>query len=757
MALTEKLQFHAATDVGRKRSHNEDNYLVDSDLGLFIVADGMGGHAAGEVASAVAVRTVHEVVKKHADLLQDRATHGPRSEVSVREILSMLELSIQTASQRIHSEAQQDKKKRGMGTTCSVLLVVDSYAYVAHVGDSRIYLQRGDYMHQITEDHTVANELLRLGMVSPDQLAKVPRKNAITRAVGVYQHAEVDTLTLEVVPKDRFLLCSDGLHGYFDDTGEDLRSYLAEEDGEVVVNKLVAFANEHGGKDNITGVLVQLGSGDNSDSVRARRVEMKREMLAGLPLFSRLSERELLHVMQVADVYQYEAGEHIVRQGERGDQMFVMLQGRLKVASGPTTLIELGPGEHFGEMALIRNMPRSADVVAMVPSEVVCIRRSDFFDIIRSEPHIAVKLLWQFLGVLAHRLEQTSTDLSKARAQLGIQAPSPTWIDEEPSLDPFTAAPVAAALSAMGIDLGGRPSPPPEEPVVAQRVDAPPLGAAPEMAQRIEDAPSFDSAGGGPSPLVGGPLATGPQATGPQATGPQAVSPQATSPLATGPLATSPLATSPLATSPLATSPLATGPIAAGSTPAKPKEFDSRTTRPRTKLEKTTKRRTLKMNRDAITIPDPAALGGNSAFNGKSTLPSATGPRGRSETLKSVDGASQPAGRADFAPTQPAPDSHDVPEASPSAAGGASAQSDSKTTRPDGEMRLARESAMGEDGRRTIKVNPSAADMDEFRPTKVTIPLEPPDSLKSELDQLRKEFRERLKKSREARGRKDSD
>src|SRR5690606_39176773 len=153
------------TDAGRKRKHNEDNFLVDAELRLFVVADGMGGHAAGEVASAIAVRTVHEVVRARRDLLQDRDAYGPRSEVSQREILGLLEFAVQDASRRINADARTDARKRGMGTTVSALLLLESSAYVAHVGDSRVYLVRDDASHQITEDHTIANELVRLGIV----------------------------------------------------------------------------------------------------------------------------------------------------------------------------------------------------------------------------------------------------------------------------------------------------------------------------------------------------------------------------------------------------------------------------------------------------------------------------------------------------------------------------------------------------------------------------------------------------------------
>ncbi|MEM6788804.1 MAG: cyclic nucleotide-binding domain-containing protein [Myxococcota bacterium] len=444
MAVTLNPKCFAATHQGRKRAHNEDSYLADAELGVFAVADGMGGHQAGEVASALAVRTVHEVLQQNRALLEPAEVAGPRSEVSRRDVLGLLEWAVQEASRRIHAQAQRDEAKRGMGTTLSVVVLLDAHAYVAHVGDSRVYLLRGDRVEQITDDHTIGNELVRLGVVARDQLHAVPRRNAITRAVGIYEHVEVDTLTLEVLPHDQFVLASDGLTGYLDATQENLAAWAKPGDGQQVVHQLVGFANDCGGKDNITAVLVRLGRGGLRDSARAKQLELKREMLQAMPLFSRLAERELRRVMHVAEVVAFAPGEVVMRQGEAGDRMFVCLDGRLQVFSHQTAVGELQRGEHFGEMSLVRNLPRSATVKATVPSQLIAIARDDFFELIREEPRVAVKLLWQFLGVLAHRLDRTSQDLSLAReAGLGTRQ---QWIDDEPSLDPFATPPSSSYL-----------------------------------------------------------------------------------------------------------------------------------------------------------------------------------------------------------------------------------------------------------------------------------------------------------------------
>ncbi len=420
MPSSDTIQFYAATDVGRVRDHNEDNFLVDKKLALSIVADGMGGHAAGEVASALAVRIIHEEVKKHREVIDKYDDEGVSARVGSKEILGLLEMAVQRACARINDEAKADTNKRGMGTTLSSLLIVGSYGFIAHVGDSRIYLLRDGNVQQVTEDHTVFNELIKRGKLTREQIDKVAQKNAITRAVGVYERVEVDTLTIEVLPGDQFLLASDGLHGYIAHTAE-LEPYFEEEDGDVAARELIDLANRKGGKDNITAVIVRLGKGDEKDDSRARRLQLKRELLSKMPLFARLNEREMLRIMQVAEVVSYEPGEVVVQEGDRGDELFIVLAGEVRISRGETVLNDFGPGEHFGEMALIRAVPRSATVTASEPSQLIVLHRSDFFEILRKESELAVKLLWQFLGVLADRLDQTSRDLTSARDELAAE------------------------------------------------------------------------------------------------------------------------------------------------------------------------------------------------------------------------------------------------------------------------------------------------------------------------------------------------
>jgi serine/threonine protein phosphatase PrpC len=419
---TSEIQFAALTDVGRVREHNEDNFLVDKKLGLFVVCDGMGGHAAGEVASALAVRTLHEEIKKEADLIDDyaKASKGA-AKVTRRDILNMLEFAVNRASNRVHSEAAKDSKKRGMGTTLVCLLVIGKEAFIIYVGDSRIYVLRDGLLEQLTEDHTVYNELIKRKKMPREQVEQLAQKNAITRAVGVYEHVEPDTLVLDLTAGDRFLLCSDGLCGYFEEDLDGLGKRLANPDADAAAKSLIEAANAQGGKDNITAVIVTVGDVTERDEMRAKQLQLKREILARMPLFRPLNDREILRVLQVTDVSIYRSGETIITEGDKGEELYIVLTGHAKVMRNGAELATLSAGDHFGEMALVRSQPRSATVLSDGTSELMVIRRTEFFEILRKEHQLAVKLLWQFLGVLADRLADTSRELGAAKEELAAE------------------------------------------------------------------------------------------------------------------------------------------------------------------------------------------------------------------------------------------------------------------------------------------------------------------------------------------------
>ncbi len=413
-----ELTFAAATDVGRQRTHNEDNFLIDKKLRLFLVADGMGGHAAGEVASSIAVHEIRDAVYGNRDLIERYRADG--AGVQALEILQMLEHAVQAACSTVFNRAQSEQEKRGMGTTASVLLIAGApdhlRGFIAHVGDSRIYLARQQQCHQLTEDHSLMNELVRRGKLKRDQVESSPYKqfkNAVTRAVGVYASVEVDTFDFDILPGDRFLLSTDGLYAYLDE--ETLPGLLGDGDVKEVPRKLIDAANEGGGHDNITGVVIRVGDGTStSTQPKLGEASLKLDALKAMQMFRYLSYRELVRVANSTTVAEHGESEQVFAEGDPGDSMYVVMSGEVKLSKAGVSVATLTKGQHFGEMALIDRSTRSLTATAAEPTMLVVIKRKDFYEIIKKEPELATKLLWSFVQVLGARLRKTTSDLSDA-------------------------------------------------------------------------------------------------------------------------------------------------------------------------------------------------------------------------------------------------------------------------------------------------------------------------------------------------------
>ncbi len=413
-----ELTFAAATDVGRTRTHNEDNFLIDKKLRLFLVADGMGGHAAGEVASSIAVHEIRDAVNNNRDLIDRYRVDHPG--VQAYEILQVLEHAIQAACGAVHSRAQLEPDKRGMGTTATVLLVAGGgdqlRGFIAHVGDSRVYLARQNQCHVLTEDHSLMNELVRRGKLNREQIESSPYKqykNAVTRAVGVYGSVEVDTFDFDILPGDRFLLCSDGMYAYVDE--DELPKQLADGEVKEVPKRMVDLANKGGGHDNITAVVIRVGDTTSTElAPRNTEVSLKLEVLKGMQMFRYLSYKELVRVSNIAEMIELKPDQVVFSAGQPGDAMYVVLSGCVRLSKNNTTVTELGRGHHFGEMALVDRSVRSLTATARETTRLVVIHRKEFYEIIKREPASAVKMLWSFVQVLGTRLRKTTNDLSDA-------------------------------------------------------------------------------------------------------------------------------------------------------------------------------------------------------------------------------------------------------------------------------------------------------------------------------------------------------
>lgn len=242
-----QFEVYAQTDVGLKRDINQDAILVDHDLNLFIVADGMGGHKGGEVASALAVETVQEMIARRAA--------DPK--LSSRKILAE---AYREASTRIHNKSTNESPElMGMGTTMVLFWEHRGRIYLGNVGDSRAYLYSKPHFWQLTEDHSLINEQVRAGVISEEDAPHVVGRNVITRSVGFERDVIVDVLERDLVPGDTYLLCSDGLSGLV--SSERIAALLTQNSPEETVAKCIKEAKSAGGDDNISVIVIRPRNG----------------------------------------------------------------------------------------------------------------------------------------------------------------------------------------------------------------------------------------------------------------------------------------------------------------------------------------------------------------------------------------------------------------------------------------------------------------------------------------------------------------
>ena len=246
MAASVKYSFAGRTDVGVIRSGNEDNFLLLPDDGVFIVADGMGGHAAGEVASEMAVKIIGQGVAGMAGQADD-------------EVADQIRRAIQEANSQIFNRTLTETEKRGMGTTATCMVVNGQHYLIGHVGDSRAYLFRDHRLVQLTKDHSYVQEQVDAGYLTPEQARTHPYSNVITRCVGANAEVVPDIYLGTLRANDVYLLASDGLTGMLED--HELNAVLeAETEPATIVETMIAEANRRGGLDNITSIILRVES-----------------------------------------------------------------------------------------------------------------------------------------------------------------------------------------------------------------------------------------------------------------------------------------------------------------------------------------------------------------------------------------------------------------------------------------------------------------------------------------------------------------
>ena len=268
MSLRGKINLSEITDVGKVRDHNEDAIGSNADIGLMVLADGMGGYNAGEVASGIAVQTITELASEGA-LREERNDIDPTSGMMRQTIV--LRDAIARANKIIFQTPQSQTHCEGMGTTLVAAMFYDNRVSIAHVGDSRAYRLRGGNFEQLTMDHSLLQELVDRGFYSEEEAQRSTNRNYVTRALGVEPSVDVEVQEFEVLPDDVYLLCSDGLPDMVEDEDIHLTIRTFNASLDVVGQQLVQLTNDHGGRDNVSIMLAQI-----IDSFAAKRGLMER-------------------------------------------------------------------------------------------------------------------------------------------------------------------------------------------------------------------------------------------------------------------------------------------------------------------------------------------------------------------------------------------------------------------------------------------------------------------------------------------------
>jgi len=392
----------ALSDRGLRREGNEDHYLIDESLGLHIVCDGMGGHAAGEIAAARAIEFAAKHVARHRSVIES-AKETPDG---YYRVLRVAEEAVQHASQKVHHLSHSSPEFAGMGTTLTMLMIVDDKAVMAHVGDSRLYLLRDSELHQLSTDHTLANEMYLAGGLTGAQAARSRFQHVLTRSVGQQEFVAVETLLFDLLSGDRFLICSDGLSNYFRET-EPVTQFLKDNDILRQLHRLIDFAKQAGGADNITAVVVEtLTDSDGEPSIDTQR---KIEMLQSTFLCRRLTVRRLMHLLSIASTIHCAGGRELIAPGQQFAGFSLVLRGSI-VSEDDDLGYEYGPGDCFGETALVAPAKATSVLKSAEASQILFIQRNKFNKLTRRLPRLG--------NVLLHNLSRhLSKKVAAAEAQ----------------------------------------------------------------------------------------------------------------------------------------------------------------------------------------------------------------------------------------------------------------------------------------------------------------------------------------------------
>ena len=406
------------TDKGLVRKNNEDSLLEVPELGLFAVADGMGGEMFGEVASETAINALRDFVTENRAVIDTFKMNS--SSENKAQVLDMLADALRTANAKVFKEAETRKVGGKMGTTLTALLVIDNTGFMVHVGDSRLYMIRATEVKQISTDHTLINDYRRqFGDYSGIFDAKF--SGILTKAVGIQEYVEPEKLTFAILPEDKYLICSDGLYNGLEcdipDFGDVLDTPFEEPQKEKerlkeAMRRLADIVYKNGAPDNVSMILVSAFSLDEGEVTGTKEFIKKFDKIRSIELFKDLEYRELLVVMAQVEMRTYNKYDVISKTAAADRELFIILDGKVSALKGSKLLKTFHSGDHLGDVQFLSGEMPNYNLILDKTTSFLVIKKSAFDKIVAEEPIIGVKLLTQLATVLA-RQTNASTELIK--------------------------------------------------------------------------------------------------------------------------------------------------------------------------------------------------------------------------------------------------------------------------------------------------------------------------------------------------------
>lgn len=362
---------------------NKGRVLADDDLGFYALADGVRGHPSGGRAAEIALERAASRI---------RAAGSTRGDAA----LALLQEVVQDCSRAVHEAGIAAPGDRGMSAALSMVWIVGDRAHIAHVGHSGVHMARMGRLHRLSRDHSVAMELVEMGLLEPAGAVDHPMSRVLTRAVGMQEAVLPDTLSIELVPGDRFILSAAGAVEAPDKVVEAMAR-------DALARALVDVTLARNQRDWSNAVVVEILSDADADA-GGQDALAKLDALKGMFLFRALDMSELARVLESSVLRRAEAGDMLIREGGREHSLYLILDGELEVIKNGVVLARFGKGGHVGEMALVSGAPRSASVRAARPTRFLEIRREQWEGLLHRAPATGVKLLSALSEELSNRL-----------------------------------------------------------------------------------------------------------------------------------------------------------------------------------------------------------------------------------------------------------------------------------------------------------------------------------------------------------------